>query len=250
MAEVVVRCCLSLFPLFIAPAWWFIISRVKQTLLVDDSTIGAVARTNAEKSKAEQLKKTKKGFGTVFTRPFLINVVCTILATALFAWLLSNVVHDGEVNSFDPFSILGIDSGADAKTIKKAFRTLSLQFHPDKNPGDRVAETKFMMVAKAYEALTDETAKENYEKYGNPDGKQSLEVSIGLPSFLLEGNYRNLVLVTYLIIMVGVIPYCVWIYYSDSSKFGEKDVMYDTYSWYHHALNEHTVVKQLPEVLA
>ena len=237
----------SLLPIFNAPAWWFIISRAKQTVLVDDSTIGAVARTNAAISKAEQLKKTKKGLGTVFTRPFLINVICTIWATAL---LLSKVVHDGEVKSFDPFSILGIDSGADKKTIQKAFRTLSLQFHPETSAGDRVAETKFMMVAKAYEALTDEIAKENYEQYGNPDGKESLEVSIGLPSFLLEGNYRYHVLVTYLIIMVGVIPYCVSIYYSDSSKFGENDVLYDTYSWYHHALDEHTVVKQLPEVLA
>ena len=94
-------------------------------------------------------------------------------------------MQDGQVNSFDPFVILEIDSGSDSKAIKKAFRSLSLKYHPDKNPGDRVAEAKFMMVAKAYEALTDETAKQNYEKYGNPDGKQSLEVSIGLPSFLL-----------------------------------------------------------------
>mmetsp|Transcript_21949 Transcript_21949/g.62522 ORF Transcript_21949/g.62522 Transcript_21949/m.62522 type:complete len:445 (-) Transcript_21949:68-1402(-) len=54
----------------------------------------------------------------------------------------------------------------------------------------------------------------------------------------------------YLIIMVGVIPFCVWTYYADSSKFGENDVMYDTYSWYHFTLNEHTLVKSLPEVVA
>ena len=51
----------------------------------------------------------------------------------------------------------------------------------------------------------------------------------------------------YLIVMVGVIPFCVWRYYSDSFKFGEKDVMYDTYAWYHHNLNEHTQMKSLPE---
>ena len=107
-----------------------------------------------------------------------------------------------------------------------------------------------MMVAKAYEALTDATAKENWEKYGNPDGKQSLEFSIGLPSFLLEPKNRNLVLLAYLIIMVGVIPYSVWRYYSDSSKFGEKDVMYDTYSWFHNALGSNVLLKSLPETLA
>jgi translocation protein SEC63 len=103
---------------------------------------------------------------------------------------------------------------------------------------------------KAYDALTNEEAKKNYEEFGNPDGKQPLDLSIGLPSFLLETSNRNLVLMVYLIIMVGVIPFAVWTYYSDSSKYGEKDVMYDTYSWYHHSLNEHLTVKSLPEVLA
>merc|ERR1712176_1162675 len=99
-------------------------------------------------------------------------------------------------------------------------------------------------------ALTDETAKENWEKFGNPDGKQSLEVSIGLPSFLLDSANRNLVLIVYLIFMVVVIPFCVWKYYSNSSKFGEKDIMYETYSWFHHTLSEHTLIKSLPELLS
>jgi Preprotein translocase subunit Sec63 len=127
---------------------------------------------------------------------------------------------------------------------------MSLKWHPDKNPNNPAAEAKFMMVAKAYEALTDPIAKENFEKYGNPDGKQSLEVSIGLPSWLLDSDNRNLVLMAYLIIMVGVIPFCVWKYYSNSSKFGEKDVMYDTYSWYHHSLDDSTLMKSLPETFA
>lgn len=159
-------------------------------------------------------------------------------------------MKDGQVNSFDPFQILEIDHGSDIKFIKKAYRNLSLKYHPDKNPGNRAAEAKFMMVAKAYEALTDPIAKENYEKYGNPDGKQSLEVSIGLPEFFLDTNNRNLVLMVYLVMMVGVVPFAVWTYYSDSSKYGEKDVMYDTYAWYHHTLSEHTLLKHMPEVMA
>jgi translocation protein SEC63 len=164
--------------------------------------------------------------------------------------LLYNVSQDGEVNSFDPYAILEIDPAADLKAIKKAYRDKSLKYHPDKNPNNPSAEAKFMMVAKAYEALTDETARENYEKYGNPDGKQSMAVSIGLPSWLLDTSNRNFVLISYLIIMVGVIPYCVWQYYSKSSLYGEKDVMYDTYSWYHHTLGENTLIKSLPEFFA
>lgn len=146
--------------------------------------------------------------------------------------------------------ILEIDSGADSKVVKKAYRSLSLKYHPDKNPGDRAAEAKFMMVSKAYEALTDEAARNNWEKFGNPDGKQSLEVSIGLPSFLLDSEYRNLVLLMYLLFIVGVIPFVVYTYYSKSSKFGEKDIMYDTYSWFQNTLNEHSLTKWLPETMA
>jgi translocation protein SEC63 len=231
-------------------AWYAILSRVYTAFFVDDAKIGAVARTTAEQKKAADLRKESKGWNTLKSTGFLVNVGVTVFFTVIFLWLLVSVSADGQVNSFDPFGILEIDSGADSKVIKKAYRSLSLKYHPDKNPGNRAAEAKFMMVSKAYEALTDETAKENWEKYGNPDGKQSMEVSIGLPDFLLDSGNRNLVLLVYLVIMVGVIPAAVWTYYSDSSKYGEKDVMYDTYSWFHHSLSEHTLVKYLPEVLA
>jgi translocation protein SEC63 len=210
-----------------------------------------VARTEAERKKAESLKKSSGVIHNVVqNKNFLTFLGFTILVTIVFIWLMTAVVNDGEVSSFDPFQILEIDRNADTKTIKKSYRKLSLLYHPDKNPGDRIAEAKFMMVSKAYEALTDETAKENWEKYGNPDGKQSLEVSIGLPKFLLDSSNRNLVLTIYLIFMVGIIPAAVWTYYSDSSKYGEKDVMYDSYAWYHHSLSEHTILKSLPEILA
>ena len=232
------------------PAWYGIITKLLKAFTVKDEAIGAVPRTSAEREKAEKLKSENKGLKLVQSRAFVVNLGITVVLTIIFLTLLWSVSTHGEVNSFDPFQILEVESGADAKAIKKAYRKMSLQYHPDKNPGDRAAEAKFMMITKAYEALTDETAKENWEKYGNPDGKQSLEVGLGLPSFLLDSSYRNLVLVSYLFIMVGLVPYCVWTYYSNSSKYGEKDVMYDTYSWYHHALSEHAIVKQLPEALA
>jgi translocation protein SEC63 len=125
-----------------------------------------------------------------------------------------------------------------------------VKYHPDHNPGDPVAAAKFLLVKKAYQTLTDETAKKNFEEFGNPDGRQSLEFGLGLPSFLLDPSFRYVVLITYLVMMVAVIPLWVWTYYTGSSKYGEKDVMYDTYSWYHHSLSEHMLDKALPEVLA
>ena len=93
-------------------------------------------------------------------------------------------------------------------------------------------------------------AKENWEKYGNPDGKQALEVSIGLPTFLLEKGNHNAILIVYLIILVIVIPSIVGAWYANSKQYGENNVMYDTYSFFIKMLSEHTNVKMLPEVLA
>jgi translocation protein SEC63 len=232
------------------PAWYSILSRITKAFSVNDETIGAVTRTSAEKAKADKLKRESKGAASLMNRSFVIHCIVTVGLSLVFVWLMISVSTNGEVQTFDPFAILEIDAAADAKVIKKAYRKLSLQYHPDKNPGDRAAEAKFMMISKAYEALTDEQAKENWQKYGNPDGKQSLEVGLGLPSFLLDSSYRNLVLIGYLIIMVVIVPFSVWTYYSDSSKYGEKDVMYDTYAWFHHCLSEHVKKNELPEALA
>lgn len=56
---------------------------------------------------------------------------------------------------------------ASQSQIKKAYRKMSLVYHPDKETGD---EKKFMMLTKAYAALTDDVARKNWEMYGNPDG--------------------------------------------------------------------------------
>jgi len=241
---------LAIISLYLVPSWHFILSKTFKVIFSTDSDIGATVRTKAEEKKAAELKNAQKGFKTLRTTGFLVNLAVTIFFTLVSFYILISVGADGEVNSFDPFTILDIHTSATNKEIKQAYRSKSLKFHPDKNPNNPNAEAMFMMVSKAYESLTDETAKENFAKYGNPDGKQSLEVSIGLPSFLLEADNRNLVLVTYLLIMVFLIPFFVWRYYSDSSTYGEKDVMYDSYSWYHHTLNEHSILKSLPETFA
>jgi len=241
---------LATISLYLFPSWNFIVRKAIRVLFASDKDIGAAVRTSAEKQKAEDLKQSQKGLKTLWTPGFVVNLALTMFFTGVAYYLILSVSQDGEVNSFDPFHILDIHISATNKEIKKAYREKSLKYHPDKNPNNPSAEAMFMMVSKAYESLTDEVAKENFAKYGNPDGKQSLEVSIGLPSFLLEADNRNLVLVSYLLVMVILIPFFVWKYYSDSSKFGEKDVMYDSYSWYHHTLNEHSIVKTLPETFA
>ncbi|MFZ1559804.1 MAG: molecular chaperone DnaJ [Saprospiraceae bacterium] len=67
----------------------------------------------------------------------------------------------------DFYEILGVDKGADETTIKKAYRKVAMQFHPDRNPGDKAAEDKFKEAAEAYEVLSDANKKAKYDRYGH-----------------------------------------------------------------------------------
>ena len=66
----------------------------------------------------------------------------------------------------DYFKVLGVERGADADTIKRAFRKLARQYHPDVNPGDASAEAKFKEVSEAYEVLSDPEKRRRYEQFG------------------------------------------------------------------------------------
>lgn len=66
----------------------------------------------------------------------------------------------------DYFKVLGVDRGADADTIKRAFRKLAREYHPDVNPGNASAEAKFKEVSEAYEVLSDPDKRRRYEQFG------------------------------------------------------------------------------------
>jgi curved DNA-binding protein len=66
----------------------------------------------------------------------------------------------------DYFKVLGVERGADADAIKRAFRKLARQYHPDVNPGDASAEAKFKEVSEAYEVLSDPEKRRRYEQFG------------------------------------------------------------------------------------
>jgi curved DNA-binding protein len=66
----------------------------------------------------------------------------------------------------DPYATLGVPKNADAATIKKAYRKLAQKLHPDKNPGNKPAETKFKAVNQAYDVLSDEKKRKLYDEFG------------------------------------------------------------------------------------
>jgi len=67
----------------------------------------------------------------------------------------------------DYYEILGVTKTASADEIKKAYRKVAMQFHPDRNPGDKSAEDKFKEAAEAYEVLSDADKKAQYDRYGH-----------------------------------------------------------------------------------
>jgi len=67
----------------------------------------------------------------------------------------------------DYYDVLSVDKSASADDIKRSYRRLAMKFHPDKNPGDKEAETKFKECAEAYEVLSDQTKRQQYDQYGH-----------------------------------------------------------------------------------
>lgn len=67
----------------------------------------------------------------------------------------------------DYYSILGVNRSVSQDELKKAYRKLAVQYHPDKNPGDKQAEEKFKEINEAYDVLKDEQKRAAYDRYGS-----------------------------------------------------------------------------------
>lgn len=78
----------------------------------------------------------------------------------------------------DYYEILNVNRDADEDEIKKAYRKLAIQFHPDKNPGDTVAEDKFKEATEAYEVLQSSEKRERYDRFGHA-GLEGMEGDFG-----------------------------------------------------------------------
>ncbi len=133
------------------------------------------------------------------------SFVASVLVYGVICAKVNNSLASADI--FDPFEILDIQSSADITMVKQAYRQLSKTHHPDKG-GDNAT---FQKINLAYKALSDATARENWEKFGHPDGKQTQTLSFALPDWLLhpEGNIALVLLVMYLGMFALIIAYVI-----------------------------------------
>lgn len=164
-----------------------------------------------------------------FVKELLVKLT-VIVGWALLAYLTYRVSQfDYEMSNFDPYEILGLETSASLSEIKRAYRKLSLLLHPDKETGD---EKAFMRLSKAYQALTDDESRKNWEKYGNPDGPGAMSFGIALPSWIVEKENSVWVLGLYALVFMIALPVAVGTWWYRSIRFSGDKVLLDTTQLY------------------
>ena len=90
----------------------------------------------------------------------------------------------------DYYEVLGVKKNASEEEVKKAYRKLAREFHPDRNPGDKNAEGKFKEVQEAYDVLSDQKKRSQYDRFGRvgPDGGSAGPGGQGFPGGPNQGN--------------------------------------------------------------
>lgn len=88
----------------------------------------------------------------------------------------------------DYYEVLGVPREASAEEIKKAYRRLAMQHHPDRNQGDKVAEAKFKEISEAYEVLCDAEKRRQYDQYGH----EGLRSAFGPGGFDFSRDFTHL----------------------------------------------------------
>ncbi|KAK1317655.1 Chaperone protein dnaJ 15 [Acorus calamus] len=157
----------ALFPIFILTI---------MALPLVPYTIVKLCRAFSEKTKPVHCGCTKcsrsgKYRRSIFKRISNFSTYSNLTIVLLWIVMVFLVYYIKQISResqpFEPFGILGLEPGASESEIKKAYRRLSILYHPDKNPDPEAHNYFVEFISKAYQALTDPISRENFEKYGH-----------------------------------------------------------------------------------
>ena len=219
-----------------------------QTISTEISDVESEWGKAAMASMKRRKMTTGRRVGGLFRGTNLWYTLGWIVMIALSVYITRTPLQE---KRFDPYDILDLRVGASTKEIKSAYRKLSLKYHPDKNPDPAAAVYFAESIAPAYKTLTDDVARENYEKYGHPDGKQSTKLGIALPEQLFgKGGMAPVMLI---VLVVGGIMLPLFIAMCSirkMNKFGGNNVLKQTQVNYARMLKPVLALSKVPETLA
>eukprot|EP00746_Dinoflagellata_sp_MGD_P124691 gnl/MRDRNA2_/MRDRNA2_59310_c0_seq1.p1 gnl/MRDRNA2_/MRDRNA2_59310_c0~~gnl/MRDRNA2_/MRDRNA2_59310_c0_seq1.p1 ORF type:complete len:590 (-),score=110.19 gnl/MRDRNA2_/MRDRNA2_59310_c0_seq1:77-1846(-) len=206
-------------------------------------TAAAVERRDQEKKRL-RMRVQLKSCGFWVRLAVLVSLIAW--ATHIALQIRSIQETSALFQNFDPFAILEVKSRASMQEIKKAYRKMSLKLHPDKNP-TKEAETQFILVSKAYAALTDPIGKRNYERYGNPDGPTRVKIDVALPSISKEN--QGIVLIVFLLVFIIGVPLSFLYCMSSGPSYGQGGVIQESIPILGQGIKESTRAKDATELL-
>ncbi|CCH59212.1 hypothetical protein TBLA_0B03730 [Henningerozyma blattae CBS 6284] len=192
----------------------------------------------------DKIKKFRKKFdhsskSKILNLRNLLIIIGWVIVSVLVQRISNNdAIKEAASGMFDPYELLGISTSASERDIKSAYRKLSVKFHPDKLSKDlsekerTTMEEMYVQITKAYEALTDEAMRENFLKYGHPDGPQSTTHGIALPQFLVEGAASPLLVFAYVSLLALILPYIVSKWWSRTQSYTKKGIHVNTASYF------------------
>lgn len=201
----------------------------------NQSIVGAI-QENSETLKVPNLSEIKSFQSKQKSlKIFNKTLIFLLIGWSIVIYVAKYVTKEADLTVlFDPYTILDVSFTASEREIKSHYRKLSLKYHPDKLPKDLTeeqrsqAEQAYIRLTSAYKALTDEVTRENFLRYGHPDGEQPATHGIALPQFLVEGKYSSLVVVLYFMVIGILLPFIVGKWWSNVKSHTRKGLHVDT----------------------
>jgi translocation protein SEC63 len=170
---------------------------------------------------------------------------------ALVTWRSLTMTYVDD-KMWNPYDILGIEHGASGATIKRAFRKLSLTYHPDKVKTDKEeAAEKFIEISKANQVLTDEEARKVWEETGRaPGAAQDLKLGVALPSWMVAKETSFIVLFAYIFGFGVALPFFVAKWWNRANVVSKIQILNTTMAMIYNELKQDSTFKSILRIIS